>query len=130
MGAKKKTASTKNAASGRSVAKKATTTADAVKHPAFGEMQIDPANGISWEKTVTVSSRDIVVELTAPPAKGTSKEGLDRVAPFVTRLAAFDTAARAALRKNYDDEGSDSMVAMYRDHHLEELAPEIGRAHV
>ena len=73
-----------------------------------------------------LADRDVSVDMTIDVSEATP-ELLDRAAQLVTRLAHFDALARAGLRWS-SDEDSDSAVAFYAAHHLEQLSSETLKA--
>jgi hypothetical protein len=89
----------------------------ALSHPLFGT--IDPASGTEWEATLTFAGRSVQVELTleggALPA-----ELVPATLGRIDDVAALDASARAALRRDLDD-NDESAVGLYTYHHLEEL---------
>lgn len=95
-----------------------------IAHSVFGEVEIHPTDGTYWTKQLSLRSRGVAVDMTVEESALATPEALDRVAPFVTRLADFDSDARRSLRQNYE-EGPDSTVAQYKEHHLEELSAEV-----
>ena len=99
---------------------------NAMAHPVFGRVTVDPGEGVYWQKTLVLADRDVSVEMTIDASEATP-ELLDRAAQLVTRLAHFDALARAGLRWS-SDEDSDSAVAFYAAHHLEQLSSETLKA--
>ena len=97
---------------------------NSIAHPVFGEVEIHPTDGIHWTKQLSVGNRGVAVDMTVEGSELATPAMLDRVAPFVTRLSDFDSDARRSLRQNYE-EGPDSPVAQYKEHHLEELSAEV-----
>jgi hypothetical protein len=98
-----------------------------ITHPVFGDVAIDPAQGVAWHKQVLLSGRQLDVRLIVDDARDANVDTLDVLAPFVARLADFDAVARDALKKDHR-RGSDSNVLLYREHHLEELSADQVRA--
>jgi hypothetical protein len=101
-------------------------TKKAMAHPVFGRVTVDPGEGVYWQKTLVLADRDVSVDMTIDASEATP-ELLDRAAQLVTRLAHFDALARAGLRWS-SDENSDSAVAFYAAHHLEQLSSETLKA--
>lgn len=96
-----------------------------LKHPVFGTLTLDSTGGIFWEATRPLAKREIPVDLTVMgpvdvEAVGSEGGPLDLAAPFVSKLAAFDAQARDVLRSDYED-GPDSPVTLYLEHHLDEM---------
>jgi hypothetical protein len=94
-----------------------------ITHVVFGDLRVDPANCIYWEKKLAHGDREISVSLTVGDASDATPEILDRSATFVTRMTAFDAQAREHLRQSQEQD-PDSAVALYRTHHLDELSEE------
>lgn len=92
----------------------------AMAHPVFGRVTVDPGEGLYWQKTLRLADRDISVDMTIEDPAEATMELLDSAAQLVSRLAHFDALARAGLRQSHDED-SDSAVAAYVTHHLEEL---------
>ncbi len=92
-----------------------------MEHPVFGGAEVDPAKGISWQKSVRLSVHDVTVRMTLSDPAQATVQALDVVAPFVIGIARFDAAARDGLRREHETE-TDSNVSLYREHHLEELS--------
>jgi hypothetical protein len=94
-----------------------------MNHPVFGRVTVDPGAGVYWQKTLRLADRDVAVDMTIEDPAAATPELLDRAAQLVARLSHFDGLARAGLRHSYDED-SDSAVALYVTHHLEELSAE------
>lgn len=96
----------------------------ALAHPVFGEVKVDSDDGIDWSGERSLHGHVVTVDLTLPGGETNPGACLDKVAPFVKDLAAFDANAREALGQDYE-EGPDSAVGGYLDHHLDELDPKV-----
>ena len=97
--------------------------AQTLTHPVFGRVTVDPGAGVYWQKTLRLADRDVAVDMTIEDPAAATPELLDRAAQLVARLSHLDALARAGLRHSYDED-SDSAVALYVTHHLEELSAE------
>ena len=91
-----------------------------LSHPVFGKVNVDPDDGVEWTGARKLGALDVPVALDLPGGEPDVSKLLDKVAPFVTALAAHDEVARSALEEGYED-GPDSPVASYIEHHLDEL---------
>jgi hypothetical protein len=88
-------------------------------HDVFGEIEFDPEDEMNeWESRVPWGDGVIDVDITFGGA-AMDYPTLDRLARYVTDLAAFDQKAHTAMLANVDDE--DSAVRDYMEHHLDEL---------
>ncbi|MBK6463447.1 MAG: DUF2004 domain-containing protein [Myxococcales bacterium] len=97
-----------------------------LQHPVFGKLTPDATGGVCRGGTRPLATREVAVDLTLMGPAPAAKELLDRAAPFIARLATFDTEARAGLEA--DQEEDDSAVVLYLEHHIEELEPGAVRA--
>ena len=95
----------------------------AIAHAVLGEVTVDPGSGVFWERKLKLADRDISIDLTIGDVADATPKLFDWSAQFVTRLAEFEALARIGLRQSYDQD-SDSAVALYMAHHLEELGAE------
>jgi hypothetical protein len=99
------------------------THARTIVHALFGRVRCDPGREVFCTKTVAFGGGDVSVDLNIEDGAETAPELLDRAAKFVINLSRFDALARAGLRESFERE-SDSAVALYLSHHLEELSAE------
>ncbi|MFE7109746.1 DUF2004 domain-containing protein [Streptomyces sp. NPDC057575] len=88
-----------------------------IDHPYFGHLEVPPADGteVIWEGTAALGSSEVEVRLWADPGSGLDAGELDAFATHLDRLPALDTAARAAIRKNLQQD------RYFIDHHADEL---------
>ncbi len=93
-------------------------------HPVFGEVVVDSDEGIEWSGSQSLRGQAVSVDLTLPGGETNPGACLDKVASFVKEMEAFDATAREALGDDYE-EGPDSAVGGYLDHHLDELDPKV-----
>lgn len=88
-----------------------------IDHPYFGHLEVPPVDGteVIWEGTAALGSSEVEIQLWADPGCGLDAGELDAFATHLNRLPALDTAARAAIRKNLQQD------RCFIDHHADEL---------
>ncbi|MFD0338788.1 DUF2004 domain-containing protein [Streptomyces sp. NPDC127117] len=88
-----------------------------IDHPYFGHLEVPSADGteVIWEGAAALGNSKVKVWLWADPGTGPDAGELDAFATHLTHLPALDTAARAALRENLEQD------RYFIDHHADEL---------
>lgn len=88
-----------------------------IDHPYFGHLEVPPVDGteVIWEGTAALGSSEVEIQLWADPGCGLDAGELDAFATHLDHLPALDTAARAAIRKNLQQD------RYFIDHHADEL---------
>ncbi|MCX4845529.1 DUF2004 domain-containing protein [Streptomyces sp. NBC_00893] len=88
-----------------------------IDHPYFGHLAVPSADEteVIWEGAAPLGSSQVAVWLWADPRSGLDTDELDAFATRLAHLPALDTAARAAIRENLQQD------RYFIDHHADEL---------
>ncbi|GAA2416020.1 DUF2004 domain-containing protein [Streptomyces pulveraceus] len=88
-----------------------------IDHPYFGHLEVPSVDEteVIWEGTATLGSSEVEIRLWADPNFGLDTGELDAFATHLTHLPARDTAARAAIREDLQQD------RYFIDHHTDEL---------
>jgi hypothetical protein len=87
-------------------------------HEVFGKVKFDPEDELNeWESEAPWAGGTVGLDITFDGAT-MDQATLDRLARYLTDLAAFDEKARVAMRANLTDENS--AVQDYIEHHRDE----------
>ncbi|MCX5109664.1 DUF2004 domain-containing protein [Streptomyces sp. NBC_00378] len=88
-----------------------------IDHPYFGHLEVPPVDEteVIWEGAAALGSSEVEIRLWADPGSGLDAGELDAFATHLGRLPTLDIAARAAIRKNLQQD------RYFIDHHADEL---------